>query len=104
MDGSRNARTARNVSTNRGSAGSKFGSTSRISSQSLSKITAHWASATAAEGNVAAILPSIAANDLRDAGVREVSVGFLKCFDREMCLASNVRMARIRPILQYVGT
>jgi DNA-binding transcriptional LysR family regulator len=57
-----------------------------------------------AEGNVAAILPSIAANDLRDAGVREVTVGFLKHFDREMCLASNVRLARIRPILQHVGT
>ena len=57
-----------------------------------------------AKGNVAAILPSIAAIDLRDAGVREVSVALLKRFDREMCLASNVRMARIRPILQHVGT
>ena len=57
-----------------------------------------------AKGDMAAILPSIAAHDLRDAGVREVRVEFLKHFDREMCLASNVRLARIRPMLQQVGT
>jgi len=57
-----------------------------------------------AKGNVAAILPSIAASDLRDAGVCEVNVAFLKHFDRELCLASNARLARIRPILQHVGT
>ena len=56
------------------------------------------------KGNVAAILPSIAADDLRDAGVRETSGAFLKQFDREMCLASNARLARIRPILKQVET
>lgn len=55
-------------------------------------------------GNVAAILPSIAATDLRAAGANEVQLGFLKPFEREMCLASNPRLERIRPILQSVGT
>lgn len=57
-----------------------------------------------AKGSVAAILPSIAANDLRAAGVHEVTVPFLKNFEREMCLAWNERMSRIRPVLRHVGS
>jgi DNA-binding transcriptional LysR family regulator len=57
----------------------------------------------AAKGNVAAILPSIAAGDLAEAGVNEVSVPFLKYFEREMCLASNARLLRVRPILKKVA-
>lgn len=56
-----------------------------------------------AKGNVAAILPSIAATDLVEAGAQEVSVPFLKHFAREMCLASNARLIRIRPVLQKVA-
>lgn len=57
----------------------------------------------AAKGNVAAILPSIAASELVKAGVQEINVPFLKHFEREMCLASNARLFRIRPILQKVA-
>ena len=57
----------------------------------------------AAKGNVAAILPSIAAHDLIEAGVHEISVPFLKHFEREMSLASNARLIRIRPVLQQVA-
>ena len=51
-----------------------------------------------------AILPSIAASEWVEAGVQEVNVPFLKHFEREMCLASNARLIRIRPILQQVAT
>jgi DNA-binding transcriptional LysR family regulator len=57
----------------------------------------------AAKGNVAAILPSIAAGDLSEAEVHEVSVPLLKHFERKMCLASNPRLIRIRPFLQRVA-
>ena len=57
----------------------------------------------AAKGNVAAILPSIAVADLLAAGVHEVSVPFLKHFEREMSLASNARLIRIRSVLQQVA-
>jgi len=56
-----------------------------------------------AKGHTAAILPSIATADLPAAAVIQVSVGFLKSFDREMCLASNARLVRIRPILQQAA-
>lgn len=52
-----------------------------------------------AEGHLAAILPSIATVDLHPAVATQVSVPFLKAFDREMCCASNARLLRIRPIL-----
>lgn len=57
-----------------------------------------------AKGNVAAILPTIAAADFPDAAVTEVPVTILKAFDREMCLASNTRLTRIRPILNQAAT
>jgi DNA-binding transcriptional LysR family regulator len=56
------------------------------------------------KGNVAAILPRIASTDLAPAVASQVTVPFLKNFDREMCLASNARLIRIRPILQKVAT
>jgi DNA-binding transcriptional LysR family regulator len=56
-----------------------------------------------AMGNVAAILPSIAAGDLAEVGVRETRVPLLKRFEREMCLASSPRLVRIRPVLQRVA-
>lgn len=56
-----------------------------------------------AKGNMAAILPSIAAGDLKDSGVEVVTVPFLKHFERAMCLASNTRLIRIRPILHKVA-
>ena len=37
-----------------------------------------------------------------DAAV-EVRLGFLSHFDQKMCLASNPRLVRIRPILERVG-
>jgi len=54
-------------------------------------------------GGVAAILPTIAQDDLREAGVRQVQIPFLKSLEREMCLASNARLIRIRPILERVA-
>ena len=56
-----------------------------------------------AKAKMAAILPTIAATDLQDVAVAQVAVPFLKSFDREMCLASNPRLIRIRPILQNVA-
>ena len=56
-----------------------------------------------AKGNVAAILPAIAATDLPGAAAIQVPVPFLKSFDREMCLASNSRLLRIRPILNQAA-
>ena len=52
---------------------------------------------------MAAILPSLAAADLAAAGVREARVRFLRNLEREICLASNPRLARIRPALQQVA-
>jgi DNA-binding transcriptional LysR family regulator len=56
------------------------------------------------KGNVAAILPNIASTDLLPALAAQVDLHFLENFDRVMCLASNVRLIRIRPILQKVAT
>jgi DNA-binding transcriptional LysR family regulator len=55
------------------------------------------------KGEMAAILPSIAAAELEKAGAIEVPLDFLRHFDRKMCLCSNARSVRIRPILQRVG-
>ncbi len=52
-----------------------------------------------ARGNVAAILPTIAAADLPPAVATQVHLSFLKAFDRELCLATNPRLLRIRPVL-----
>jgi hypothetical protein len=52
-----------------------------------------------ARGGVAAILPTIATAELPPAVAAQVSVPFLKAFDREMCLALNPRLLHIRPIL-----
>lgn len=57
-----------------------------------------------AAGRVAAILPAIAAAELPPAVATQVSVDFLKAFDREMCLASNPRLLRIRPSLNRAVT
>jgi DNA-binding transcriptional LysR family regulator len=54
-------------------------------------------------GNVAAILPSIAGADLVPEVVTAINLPFLKPFDREMCLASNARLMRIRPLLAKVA-
>ncbi len=56
------------------------------------------------EGNVAAILPAIAASELQSTAVIQIRPGFLRHFDRKMCLASNPRLVRIRPVLQHVET
>jgi len=53
-----------------------------------------------AKGNVAAILPAIASADLPATTAVQVPVTFLKSFDREMALATNARLLRIRPSLQ----
>ena len=57
-----------------------------------------------AKGNVAAILPSIAAADLPPAAATQVPATFLKAFDREMCLATKPRLLRIRPVLTQAAT
>lgn len=57
-----------------------------------------------AQGNVGAILPTIAAADLPAAMATQVPVTFLKAFDREMCLAVNPRLLRIRTILSQAAT
>lgn len=56
-----------------------------------------------AGGKVAAILPTIAATDMQATGAKQVPVSFLKEFDREMCLAINLRLVRIRPFLEKVA-
>ncbi|MBM3837139.1 MAG: LysR family transcriptional regulator [Verrucomicrobia bacterium] len=56
-----------------------------------------------ARGNVAAILPNIAEEDLLEAGVNAVALPFLKRFSRPMCLATNARLIRIRPVLGQVA-
>ena len=55
------------------------------------------------KGEMAAILPCIAAAELEKIGAVAVPLDFLRRFDREMCLCSNARSVRIRPILQKVG-
>jgi DNA-binding transcriptional LysR family regulator len=57
-----------------------------------------------AKADVAAILPSIAEADLLRSAVEQVKLPFLKGLDREMCLASNARLLRIRPILGKVSS
>ncbi len=57
-----------------------------------------------AKGNVAAILPTIAIADLPVEAANPIPLSFLKAFDREMCLASNPRLIRIRPILSQAAT
>lgn len=56
-----------------------------------------------AKGRVAAILPAIAAADLPPSVATQIPLSFLKLFDREMCLASNARLLRIRPILNQAA-
>lgn len=56
-----------------------------------------------AKGSVAAILPSIAGADLRDSRVVEFPVPFLESKRREMVLAMNPRVMRIRPFLPRVA-
>jgi DNA-binding transcriptional LysR family regulator len=56
-----------------------------------------------AKGQVAGILPTIAAADLEGMGVARVAGPLLTGFDREMSLASNARLLRIRPVLQKVS-
>jgi DNA-binding transcriptional LysR family regulator len=51
-----------------------------------------------AGGNLAAILPDIAAGSLPDRTIR-VPLSFLRGLQRKMCLASSPRMVRIRPML-----
>jgi hypothetical protein len=46
----------------------------------------------------------IAATELQSIAAVEVRLGLLRHFDQKMCLASNPRMVRIRPMLQNVGT
>src|SRR5207245_1812104 len=53
-------------------------------------------------GNVAAVLPSIAAEEFGREHVSEISLGLFKAFQRQMCLASSVRLTRIRPILAKI--
>ena len=55
-------------------------------------------------GDVAAILPAIAATELAGLAAVEVKLGFLRQFDRKMCLATNPRRIRLRPILDQIGT
>lgn len=56
--------------------------------------------ATALEtGGMAAILPSIAGVELGRAGIKEVKAAPLKSFGREICLAWNPRLLRIRTAL-----
>ena len=56
-----------------------------------------------AKGSVGAILPTIAVTDLPPAVAAQVHLTFLKSFDREMCLAVNPRILRIRPILNQAA-
>jgi DNA-binding transcriptional LysR family regulator len=53
-------------------------------------------------GGMAAILPTIAAVDLQGIAVSHVHLPFLKEFDRDVCLALNLRLERVRPALREV--
>jgi DNA-binding transcriptional LysR family regulator len=57
-----------------------------------------------ATANLAAILPRIAEVDLPHSAVEQVKIPFLKGLDRQICLASNARLIRIRPILGKVAS
>jgi DNA-binding transcriptional LysR family regulator len=57
-----------------------------------------------ARGDVAALLPSIAAADLRPDTTTEFRLPLLKKFDRPLALATNPRLLRIRPILSRAAT
>lgn len=50
-------------------------------------------------GKAAAILPGIAEVEFGNATVKAISLDFLSCFDREICLAWNPRIARIREVV-----
>ena len=52
------------------------------------------------KGNMAAILPSIAAVEILSSEITEIPAPFLHPFKRDLCLASNSRLARIRPALE----
>lgn len=54
-------------------------------------------------GGVSAILPAIAASELQAMGALEIKLDFLRHFDRNMSMASNPRLVRIRPILEQAG-
>jgi DNA-binding transcriptional LysR family regulator len=55
------------------------------------------------KGEMAAILPEIAAAELEKDGALMVPLDFLRHFDRKIGLGSNARSIRIRPILQKVA-
>ena len=55
-------------------------------------------------GDMAAILPAIAATELQGLGAVEVKLDILRHFERKMCVASNPRLVRLRPVLQKLGT
>lgn len=55
------------------------------------------------QGDVAAILPRIAAAEMEAGGAAQIPLKFLSVFDRQYCLASNPRLLRIRPALQNVA-
>lgn len=54
-------------------------------------------------GNVAAILPSIAAAEMRGLAIAELPLELLKLPERKMGLAWNPRLLRIRPVLRQVA-
>ncbi len=56
-----------------------------------------------AKGEMAAILPNIAATELEMHGAVEVPLDFLRQFDRQISLCFSPRSVRIRPILHSVG-
>ena len=53
-----------------------------------------------ATGSVAGILPSVAAVDLGRLGVQEMKIGVLDSLKREICLAWNPRVLKIRTALE----
>jgi len=55
-------------------------------------------------GGMAAILPSIAGTELGRVGIKEVKAVPLKSFGREICLAWNPRLLRIRTALEKAGS
>lgn len=56
-----------------------------------------------ADGIVGAVLPNIAVADFSRMDVAKLNLPFLKTFDRQMCLATNPRLIRIRPFLQQAN-
>jgi DNA-binding transcriptional LysR family regulator len=53
---------------------------------------------------LAAILPTLAAGELRGAKAREFRLDILSALEREMCIAWNPRLLRIRPALEPIKT